>query len=100
MDSHKRELYRIEVLELTDLLNTEWVDLRKLLIDNNVNLTGAYLAAYVEDETDGAEHGVLLTADKNLIKFIVNDGVITLEPIQNQAAIEDEFPSVTVALEL
>jgi hypothetical protein len=100
MDSQDKELYREEVLELTDLLNTEWVDLRDLLIENNVNLKGAYMAGYFENEDDGAEHGIILTADKKLIKFVALDGELTLEPVQDQAAIEEEFPSVTVALEL
>ncbi|OQP58086.1 hypothetical protein A3860_07090 [Niastella vici] len=100
MDSQEKELYREEVLELTELLNSEWEDLRELLVESNVNLKGAYLAGYFEDEDEGAEHGVILTADKKLIRFVALDGEITLEPVQDQAALEDEFPSVTVALEL
>lgn len=100
MDSQDRELYLQEVLDLTKLLNTEWVDLNKLLVENGVDLNGAYLAVHLEDKTKGAEYGIILTADKKLIRFIANDGTISLQPLQDTAAAEAEFPTVTIAMEL
>jgi hypothetical protein len=95
-----QELYRQEVLELTELLNNDWADLRDLFIENKIDLNGAYLAAYLEDEEDGSEHGVLLTADKKILRFVVDDGNMILTPIQKQEDILDEFPQVTAALAL
>jgi hypothetical protein len=100
MDSQDRELYLQEVLELTQLLNTEWVDLRKLLIENNVDLNGAHMAVHLEDKTKGAEYGIIITADKKLIRFIANEGSITLQPLEDIAAAAAEFPTVTIAMEL
>jgi hypothetical protein len=100
MDSEDRELYLREVLELTEQLNTEWVDLKNLIIKNNVDLNGAYLAVHLEDKTKGAEYGIIVTADKKLVRFVANDGNITLQPLEDIATAEAEFPTVTIALEL
>ncbi|PWV51917.1 hypothetical protein [Chitinophaga sp. S165] len=100
MDTQDRQLYLQEVLELTELLNTEWVDLKKLLVENNINLEGAYMVVYLEGKSDGAEYGIILTADKKLIRFIAKDGGITLQELEDRATAEVEFPTIIVAMEL
>ncbi len=92
-------LYEEEVSELTELLATEWVDLREALIDSGLVLDGYLLAAHVEDENDGSEHGVLVRAADDVIRFTVDGADVTAEQVTVER-IREEFPSVDAALRL
>jgi hypothetical protein len=88
-----------EVLELTDLLRTEWDDLREALTDGGVVLDGCLLAGYLEDEDDGSEHGVLVRDADDVLQFAVDGTVVTVERV-TVAEVRVEFPAVDAALRL
>jgi hypothetical protein len=92
-------LYEQEVAELTELLQTEWADLRAALTSAGVILDGCLLAAHVEDENDGSEHGVLVRAPDDILRFTVDGASVTTERV-TVADIRAEFPPVDAALRL
>ncbi|AYN04389.1 hypothetical protein [Flavobacterium sp. 140616W15] len=92
--------YKLEIEELTELLNSEWLDLKNLIISNNINLEKTLLVGYYEDE-EGIEYGLLYNKKENfIIKFEVSDNNISLTEINNVNEISDEFPQLLVAIEL
>lgn len=90
--------YKEEILELTELLNTEWSDLRDIL-SKEIDLEGANLCGYFEDEEDG-EYGVILTRTKEIYQFSIQDGALNINRIDKVEDIEDEFPQVLVAIKM
>lgn len=91
----KKALYQQEIIELTDLLKTEWHHLRNALIETKVDLEGSYLAGYVEDE-GRAEYGVMLTSEKKIIRFVYKDNVMNLTAVNTPEEIAGEFPQIHV----
>lgn len=92
-------LHEEEVEELTELLRTEWTDLRAALVDSGVAPDEYLLAAHVEEESDGSEHGVLVKAADDVLRFTVDGPVVTIERV-TVSAVREEFPSVDAALRL
>lgn len=64
------ELYKQEVLELTELLrnNEEWGDLREILIEKGFNLSQIALVSFIEDDEEN-EYGVIVTKDIKTIEY-------------------------------
>ena len=67
------ELYKQEVLELTELLKNdeEWEDLRNILIQKGFNLSKTVLVSFVEDDKGneyGAEHHI--QRPRAVLKFL------------------------------
>lgn len=93
----KETLYKQEIIELTELLKSTWHDLRNALIGAKVEIEGSYLAGFMEDEEGGA-FGVILTAEKKIIRFVYRDHVINMTPVNTPEEISDEFPQIHVAL--
>lgn len=91
------DLYEQEVAELTELLRTEWDDLRAALA--GVAAQGCLLAAHVEDEEDGTEHGVLVNSPDEILRFTVDGPTATIERVTAEDA-RAEFPTVDAALRL
>ena len=90
--------YKEEIRELTELLHTEWSDLKEIL-SQEIDLEGAYLCGYYEDEDEG-EYGAILTGTKEIYQFSVQDGVLQLNRIAKAEDIEDDFPQVLVAVKM
>jgi hypothetical protein len=100
MNKEDFQNYKLEIEELTELLNNEWLDLKNLIISNNINLERTLLVGYYEDE-EGIEYGLLYNKKENfIIKFEVLDNNISLTKIDNVNEISDEFPQLLVAIEL
>jgi hypothetical protein len=99
MTDEDMQLYEQEVAELTELLRTEWEDLRGALAAGGVELDGYLLAGYVEDEEDGSEHGVLVKSSDDILRFTVDGGEVTVERVA-LTDIREEFPPVDAALRL
>lgn len=92
-------LYEEEVQELTELLRTERTDLRAALVASGVAIDEYLLAGHVEDEEDGSEHGVLVRAADDVLRFTVDGADVTLERVTVSAA-REEFSPVDAALRL
>lgn len=92
--------YKLEIEELTELLNVEWLDLKKLIISNNINLEKTLLVGYYEDD-EGKEHGLLYNKkDDFILKFEVLNNTISLTSIDQVDKVSDEFPQLLVAISL
>ena len=92
-------LYKEEILELTDLLNNEWVDLKQMIIDKGINLKNALLVGYYEDQK-GKEHGLILTDEKKMFLFEANENQIKVQQIENIEKAAVKFPQILVAIDL
>lgn len=92
------EDYKGEIQELTELLNTEWSDLKDTLSEE-LNLDNALLCSYFEDEDEGG-FGVIMTKDKQIYQFFIQEGALEIVKIDNLQDIEEDYPQVIVALEL
>ena len=90
--------YKEEIQELTELLNTEWTDLKEML-SNELNLDNALLCSYFEDDDEG-EYGVILTKDKQIYQFSIQEEVLEVIKVEHVQNIEEEYPQVIVALKL
>ncbi|MBW3518049.1 hypothetical protein [Flavobacterium sp. NKUCC04_CG] len=100
MTTEEFQDYKLEIEELTELLNVEWLDLKKLIISNNINLEKTLLVGYYEDD-EGIEHGLLYNKKDNFIlKFEVLNNRISLTSIDHVNEVSDEFPQLLVAISL
>lgn len=97
--SQEYKLFKEEIEELTFLLNNEWLDLKKMIQEKGVNLTGLYLVGYYEDDI-GNEYGLLLTKEKKIKRFTAKGKKIKIEEIEKEKDIQEEFPQIIVALDL
>lgn len=100
MTTEEFQDYKLEIEELTELLNVEWLDLKNLIISNNINLERTLLVGYYED-TEGKEHGLLYNKkDDFILKFEVLNNTISLTSIDQVDEVSDEFPQLLVAISL
>ena len=91
-------LYKQEVKELTNLLLTEWEDIRNIALDEELNLDTTFLLGFVETEED-EEFGLFYNKQKGLLKFekTINSVKVTLTTIKE---IENDFPQVIVLTDI
>jgi hypothetical protein len=94
MKNHE-ELYLEEVNELTNLLKTEWLEIKNKLLGNNVNINSAYLFGYYEDEKEGSEVGLIYTKENEFQRFMIKDNRIEIKNVDKNK-IKKEFPQVIV----
>lgn len=100
MTTEEYQDYKLEIEELTELLNVEWLDLKNLIISNNINLERTLLVGYYEDD-EGKEHGLLYNKkDDFILKFEVLNNTISLTSIDQIDEVSDEFPQLQVAISL
>lgn len=92
------EDYKEEIQEFTELLNTEWSDLRDMLSEE-IDLEDALLCSYFEDEEEG-KYGAILTKDKQIYQFTVRGEDLEIVKVDNVRDIEEDYPQVVVALQL
>lgn len=64
------ELYKEEILELTELLRNdeEWTDIREILIKKGFDLNKIVLVSFMEDELEN-EYGVIVTNDMIIYEY-------------------------------
>lgn len=102
------ELYKQEVLELTELLrgDEEWEDLREILTEKGFNLSQIALVSFMEDEEEN-EYGVIVTKDIRISKYSrstengKNDiSSFRLEDISNEKDEMDKYPQISVAIDM
>jgi len=100
MTTEEFQDYKLEIEELTALLNNEWLDLKNLIISNNINLERTLLVGYYED-AEGKEHGLLYNKKDNFIlKFEVFNNNISLTSIDHVHEVSDDYPQLQVAISL
>ena len=91
--------YNKEIIELTELLQSEFHELRQLLQDNNFDISGLLLAAYAEDDLKN-ETGVFLTKEKDIYLFEKQFSDIFIKHVQNVNEINRDFPQVETAVNM
>lgn len=100
MNEEEFEDYKLEIEELTELLNSDWLDLKKAIKKQGLLSEKTLLVGYVEDE-DGNEIGLLFNQEnKKMIKFSFNNNKLDTQTIDNIDEIKDEFPQILVAMQL
>lgn len=99
------ELYKQEVLELTELLreDEDWEDLRGILKVKGFDLNQILLVSFMEDEEEN-EYGVIVTRDLNVSEYSRstkegnnNAGSFKLNDITNEL---DKYPQISVAINM
>ena len=102
------ELYKQEVLELTELLKNdeEWEDLRNILIQKGFNLSKTVLVSFVEDDK-GNEYGVIVTKDIQIIEYSKlnkheknNIDIFKLKNITNEKDKINKYPQIPIAIDM
>jgi len=98
MNLSKEEIeeYKEEIQELTNLLHTEWTDLKDVL-SKEINMENALLCSYFEDE-DEDEYGIVLTKNKQIYEFSIQEGDLEIIEMESNDGIEEEYPQIVVAL--
>ncbi|CAI3935881.1 hypothetical protein [Commensalibacter communis] len=101
MNKEELDLYILQFQELNHLLKNEWLDIKKLLEENKINLSTTSFISFDEDE-DGKQYGILLTKEKEIVTFEIDkDNHILIQFITDQQELEQlqyNDPSVTAAL--
>lgn len=100
MELSKEEIsdFKEEIIELTELLNSEWEDLKEIL-SKNLDITGAYLCSYGEYETSG-EYGIILTQQKEIYEFSITERYTSVTRVENVKEIEQDYPQILVAMNM
>lgn len=102
------ELYKQEVLELTDLLSNEenWSDLRDVLINKEFKLKEIALVSFMEDDEEN-EYGVIVTKNERIIKYVrstshkqKNINYFQYKDITDLKEEIDNYPQVQIAFEM
>lgn len=102
------ELYKQEVLELTDLLMNEenWSDLRDVLTNKEFKLKEIALVSFMEDDEEN-EYGVIVTKDERVIEYVRSTAngqnsadYLKFRDITNSKEEIGNYPQVQVAFEM
>lgn len=99
------ELYKQEILELTELLrdDEDWEDLRSILRLKEFDSNQILLVSFIEDEEEN-EFGVIVTRDLNVFEYSrsTKEGIEVLDDIKiNDITNEsDKYPQVCVAIDM
>lgn len=102
------ELYRQEIMELTDLLQNEenWSDLREVLTQKNYILKDIVLVSFMEDDEEN-EYGVFVTIDEKVFEYVRstangknNINYFKCKDITNLKEEMGKYPQVQVAFEM
>lgn len=95
------DLYVLQFEELEKLLNTEWLDIKKLLESNHIYLTTSHFISYIESE-DGMQYGVLFSKKKEVITFQIdksdNIELKFVKDLKKLEHLKTNDPSIEVAL--
>ena len=100
MTGEQYELYREEVLELTNLVNNQWLQLKEVIESKGIRLSESFLVSYMEDE-EGGEYGILVVSNSEIFNFHLAEGeIVTFENVAGDKEVEREYPQIAVALDL
>ena len=100
MTGEQYELYREEVLELTNLVNNQWLQLKEVIESKGIRLSESLLVSYKEDE-EGGEYGILVVSNSEIFNFHLAEGeIVTFENVAGDKEVEREYPQIAVALDL
>ena len=108
MNYNMDELYKQEILELTDLLiNDESLNnLRTLLIKNKLDLNDILLVSFVEDDQEN-EYGVIVDKDTNIYKYsrstknwALNIHSFKIKNISNEIDEIKKYPQIAIAIHM
>lgn len=101
MDKKMFDLYVLQFKELEKLLNTEWLDMKKLLESNHIDLTTTHFISYIESE-DGMQYGVLFSKKKEVITFQIDENenikLKLVKDLKELKQLKSNDPSIEVAL--
>ena len=102
------ELYKQEVLELTELLrdDEEWEDLRDILTEKGFNLSQIVLVSFMQDDEEN-EYGVIVTKDIQIIEYSKltqheknNIDIFKLKNITNEKDKINKYPQIPIAIDM
>lgn len=97
------ELYRQEIIELTELLNTDenWADLKSILISAGIDLSKTVLASFMEDDEEN-EYGVIVSKDLTIYSYSrnINIGNLELTDITRNEDELNKYPQVAIAVKM
>ena len=102
------ELYKQEVLELTELLRNDedWQDLRNILTRNGFNISRIALVSFMEDDEEN-EYGVIVTKDIKISEYSRStqngknsEDNFIIKDITNEKDKIDKYPQISVAIDM
>ncbi len=102
------ELYKQEIIELTELLNEdeEWEDLKNILIQAKIDLNMIVLVSFMEDDEEN-EYGVIVSKDLKVCKFVrkTQEGKYNIENFKMVDITKDEeelnkYPQTAIAVDM
>lgn len=100
MNQEDYQVYKDEIIELTNLLREEWIDLKTLLQIGNLDVAHGLLINYYEDEFDN-QYGYFINPDSELFYFEIDkDEHIKIIHKEIDGSIETDCPQYIVALEI
>lgn len=97
------ELYKQEIIELTELLNTDedWSDLKNILIKAGIDLSKTVLASFMEDDEEN-EYGVIVSKDLTIRRFSrkIDIGNLELTNITKDENELSKYPQIAISIKM
>lgn len=99
------ELYKQEILELTELLKNdeEWEDLRNILNEQNIDLKHIALVSFTEDEEEN-EYGIIIFKDLKIIEYSrftgYGDNNFCIIDITSDKEEINKYPQIGIAIDM
>ena len=102
------ELYKQEIIELTELLNEdeEWEDLKNILVQAKIDLNMTVLVSFMEDDEEN-EYGVIVSKDLKICKYVrkTQEGKNNIENFEMVDITEDKeeinkYPQIAIAIDM
>lgn len=102
------ELYKQEILELTELLrdDEDWGDLKEILTNKGFNVSKIALVSFMEDDEEN-EYGVIVTKDIKISEYSRstqngknNIKNFKIKDITNEKDEIDKYPQISVAIDM
>lgn len=102
------ELYKQEIIELTELLNEdeEWDDLRGILVQAGIDLSKIVLVSFMEDDEEN-EYGVIVNKELKVSKYVRktqkeknNIENFEMADITDEEEEFNKYPQISVAIDM
>ncbi len=102
------ELYKQEIIELTELLNKDedWEDLKNILIQAKIDLNMIVLVSFMEDDEEN-EYGVIVSKDLKISEYVrkTQEGKNNIENFKMVDITENEeelnkYPQIAIAIDM
>lgn len=103
-----KELYKQEIMELTELLNEDeqWEDLKSILIEAKFDISTIALVSFMEDD-DENEYGVIVSKELKIHKYerktqegknnIDNFNMVNITECKDEL---DKYPQIAIAIDM